>query len=91
MDALEVFEANDVPYKSKVDGIMHACGHGGHTAMLLGSAQILNELKYQLSGSVVLFFQKSEETASGAKDMVKESKILDKVDAAFAIHLWQGV
>lgn len=87
MDALEVYEKNEVEYKSQNEGLMHACGHDGHMAMLLGAAHILNEVKDQISGEVVLFFQPAEEVASGAKTMIAESKILDTVDACFAIHL----
>lgn len=91
MDALEVNEKNDVEYKSTKPGLMHACGHDGHTAMLLGAAHALNDIKDELEGNVKLFFQPSEENAWGAKVMIEESKVLDEVDGAFAIHLWQGV
>lgn len=91
MDALDVFEKNDVNYKSKVDGLMHACGHDGHTAMLLGAAHILNELKDEINGTVKLFFQPAEELAWGCKAVMEETHIEDEIDAAFAIHLWQGV
>lgn len=66
MDALSVQEINDVPYKSKVDGLMHACGHDGHTASLLGAARILSECRDQFSGVVRLLFQPAEEIAVGA-------------------------
>lgn len=91
MDALDVHEQNDVPYKSKVDGLMHACGHDGHTAMLLGAAHILNEVKDEIKGSVKLFFQPAEELAWGCKAAMEESNIHKEIDAAFGIHLWQGV
>lgn len=91
MDALEVNEKNDVEYKSTKPGLMHACGHDGHTAMLLGAAHALNDIKDELEGNVKLFFQPSEENAWGAKTMMEESNVLDEVDGAFAIHLWQGV
>ncbi|MBR8701398.1 MULTISPECIES: amidohydrolase [unclassified Fusobacterium] len=91
MDALEVCEKNDVPYKSQNEGRMHACGHDGHTAMLLGAAHVLNEVKDELNGTVVLLFQKAEEIGTGAKEMIDESGILKEVDAVFGIHLWQGV
>lgn len=91
MDALEVTEKNEVSYKSKKNGLMHACGHDGHVAMLLGAANVLNEMKNEISGEIKLLFQPAEEVAFGAKKMIEETKITDSIDAAFAIHLWQGV
>ena len=91
MDALEVCEKNNVSYKSQKEGLMHACGHDGHIAMLLGAAHVLNEIKNDISGEIKLLFQPAEEIAKGAKAMIEESKIIDSIDAAFAIHLWQGV
>lgn len=91
MDALEVCEKNEVSYKSQKDGLMHACGHDGHVAMLLGAAHILNELKDEIKGEVKLLFQPAEEIATGAKKMIEETNITEQIDAAFAIHLWQGV
>jgi amidohydrolase len=73
MDALPIVEANDVPYKSKNAGVMHACGHDAHTASLLGAARILNELKDNFEGSVKLIFQPGEEKLpGGASLMIKE-------------------
>ena len=91
MDALEVCEKNNVSYKSQKEGLMHACGHDGHIAMLLGAAHVLNEIKNDISGEIKLFFQPAEEVAKGAKTVIEESKITDFIDAAFAIHLWQGI
>ena len=90
MDALSVQELNDVPYKSKVDGLMHACGHDGHTATLLGVARILNECRNELHGKVRLLFQPAEETGVGAPAMVAAG-LLDDADASLGIHLWSGV
>ena len=90
MDALSVQEINDVPYKSKVDGLMHACGHDGHTASLLGAARILSECRDQFSGVVRLLFQPAEEIAVGAPAMI-EAGLLDGVDGTLGIHLWSGV
>jgi len=88
LDALPVEEANDVSYCSTSPGIMHACGHDAHTAILLGAAKILNEIKDQLSGSIKLVFQPNEENA-GALHMIEEG-VLDNppVDAVMGLHLW---
>jgi len=73
IDALPIIEANDVEYKSKVEGVMHACGHDVHTSSLLGAAHILNQLKDQFEGTVKLIFQPGEEKApGGASIMIKE-------------------
>lgn len=86
IDALEVTEARDVPYKSKNEGFMHACGHDTHAAMLLGAAHVLNEIKDELNGTVKLLFQPGEETAQGAKAMIKGGA-LDGVDEVFGMHV----
>lgn len=91
MDALEVCEKNEVSYKSQKDGLMHACGHNGHVAMLLGAAHILNEIKEEIKGEIKLLFQPAEEIATRAKKIIEETNITDQIDSAFAIHLWQGV
>lgn len=89
MDALKIQEQADVEYKSKIDGMMHACGHDGHVAGLLGAAMILNELKDNLHGNVKLVFQPAEERDGGALPMIEEGVLENpKVDAAFAAHLW---
>ncbi len=92
MDALGVSEESDFEFKSKHDGVMHACGHDGHMAMLLGAAKILNEIKDSFDGTVVLCFQPSEENGSGAKKvMIDKGNVLDGVDGAFGIHVWSAV
>lgn len=73
IDALPITEANKVPYKSKNEGVMHACGHDVHTASLLGTAKILNEVKDQFEGTIKLIFQPGEEKLpGGASIMIKE-------------------
>lgn len=90
MDALPVQENSGVNYASKVAGKMHACGHDGHTAALLGTALILNELKAEFSGVVKLMFQPAEENYGGAEPMIQEG-VLNGVDAVFGFHLWGAV
>ncbi|MDD5922571.1 MAG: amidohydrolase [Eubacteriales bacterium] len=91
MDALPVQEENDVPYCSTVDGVMHACGHDGHTAMLLVAAKILAKHKDVLAGSVKFVFQPNEEE-SGAIPMVAEGALENPpVNASFAMHLWSSI
>ena len=76
MDALQILEANDIPYKSKNDGVMHACGHDVHTACVLGAARILTELKDQFEGTIKLIFQPGEEkNPGGASLMIKDGAL----------------
>lgn len=78
MDALPIQETNDVPYKSKVAGVMHACGHDVHTASLLGTARILNEVKDQFDGTIRMLFQPGEEkTPGGASYMIRDGALKD--------------
>ncbi len=73
MDALPIREANNVPYKSKVEGVMHACGHDVHTSSLLGTAKILNSVKHEFEGTVRLIFQPGEEkNPGGASYMIRD-------------------
>ncbi|MBW4888238.1 amidohydrolase [Mucilaginibacter sp. HMF5004] len=83
MDALPILEANDVPYKSKNEGVMHACGHDVHTSSLLGTAKILSELKADFGGTVKFIFQPAEERLpGGASVMIKEGVLENPKPAA---------
>jgi amidohydrolase len=87
-DALPIQDAKDVPYKSHVDGVMHACGHDGHTATMLVLAKILSQYKEHIEGNIVFIHQFAEElTPGGAKPMIEDG-CLDGVDAIFGTHLW---
>ena len=89
-DALPIQEESEVSYKSKVDGVMHACGHDGHTATLLVLAKVLNSMKDQLEGNVVFIHQHAEEVGPGAVAMIEDG-CLDGVDVIFGTHLWSTV
>lgn len=86
MDALEINDLKEVPYKSKVKGYMHACGHDAHTAIQLGAAAVLKEIEEIMPGTVRLIFQPAEETYGGAKDMIGYGA-LDNVLAVFGLHV----
>lgn len=88
MDALPIEEKNMFSYKSKIKGKMHACGHDGHTAILLGVSKILNKYKSDFSGTVKLLFEPAEETEGGAPIMIKEGVLDDpKVDYIVGLHV----
>lgn len=92
MDALPLQELNEVCYKSSVPGKMHACGHDGHTAMLLGAARIINSIRGELEHDVIFFFQPAEEGPfpGGAAPMLEEveqSSLIKEIEAAAALHL----
>lgn len=86
IDALGIMEENDLPFRSRNTGVMHACGHDCHTGMLLGAAKILQAHKAELAGTVKLLFQAAEESGHGA-DYYTENGYIDGVDAAFALHM----
>ena len=90
MDALPIQEANDVPYRSKNDGVMHACGHDVHSSCLLGAARILHELRDEWEGTIKLIFQPGEEKhPGGASLMIKAGALEDpKPEAIFALHVY---
>ncbi|MCG5217510.1 M20 family metallopeptidase [Streptosporangium sp. KLBMP 9127] len=90
MDALPVQERNDLPYASRFDGVMHACGHDLHTTMLAGAAHLLAERRDELAGDVIFMFQPGEEGHDGARHMIDEG-VLDaageRAVAAYALHV----
>ena len=88
MDALELDEGTGATYASGVPGLMHACGHDAHTAILLGAARLLSGRRASLPGSVVFLFQPAEETTGGALPMIEEGVLEDpRVDAVFGLHV----
>ncbi|MFD1850011.1 M20 metallopeptidase family protein [Oceanobacillus bengalensis] len=87
-DALPIQDEKDVPYKSKIPGVMHACGHDGHTATLLILAKAMKQFQGELAGTIVFLHQHAEEYApGGAKPMIEDGAIR-LVDAVFGTHLW---
>ena len=91
MDALPILEATGLPYASKTPGAMHACGHDGHTAMLMGAAQYLAETR-NFDGTVVVIFQPAEEGGAGGKEMCDDG-MMDrwKIDEVYGMHNWPGM
>jgi len=87
MDALPIQETSDVPYKSINDGIMHACGHDAHVAILLGAAEILSKKINQINGNIKFIFQPAEEGFGGAQYMIDDGAI-DDVDEIYGLHVW---
>ncbi|MGM8364486.1 M20 metallopeptidase family protein [Virgibacillus sp. W0181] len=89
MDALPIKEETGLPFSSVHEGIMHACGHDGHTTILLGAARILHENRKHFSGKVVCVFQPGEEDDGAAKEMIRLGVLNDpKIDGMIALHLW---
>jgi amidohydrolase len=90
LDALPIFEANDVSYRSKIDGVMHACGHDVHTSILLGTAELLFEMKDELPHPVKLIFQPGEEMHPGGASLMIEAGVLEnpKVSKMFGLHVF---
>lgn len=88
MDALPLQEAGNAPYKSKIDGKAHMCGHDVHTAMLIGAARVIGKLKSELNANIRFIFQPNEESfPAGAPEMIKDGA-LDGVDEIYGMHVW---
>ncbi|WP_328701142.1 M20 metallopeptidase family protein [Aquibacillus kalidii] len=87
-DGLPIQDEKDVPYKSTVDGVMHACGHDGHTTTLLTIAKIMKKHQQELQGTYVFVHQHAEELAPGGAKSIVETGVLDDVDVVFGTHLW---
>ncbi len=90
MDALPIQEETGLPFASEIEGKMHACGHDGHTSMLVGAAHALSGMRDRLGGTVKFVFQPAEEGGGGGKVMVDEG-VVEDVSSIFALHLWPGL
>ncbi len=92
MDALPIQEKSEAPYRSVNAGVMHACGHDGHMAILLGAAAVLSEQREHIQGQIKFVFQPAEERIGGARCMIEEGVLEDPhVDAAFALHIFSAI
>ena len=87
MDALPIQETGNLEYKSINDGVMHACGHDGHMAILLAAAEVLSKYRESISGTIKFIFQPAEEGLGGARYMIEDGA-LENVDQIFGLHLW---
>lgn len=88
MDALPIHEEADLEFASQTAGVMHACGHDGHTAMLLGAAKVLSERRAELPGEIRFIFQHAEELFPGGAQAVVDAGVMDGVDLAVGAHLY---
>jgi amidohydrolase len=92
MDALPIWEENEVPYRSQHEGVMHACGHDGHTAIALGTAYYLSQHPEAFAGTVKIIFQPAEEGLGGAEPMIAAGVLKEPtVDAMIGLHLWNNL
>ena len=90
MDALPIHEETGLPFASGTSGKMHACGHDGHTSMLVGAAKTLSGMRERINGTVKFIFQPAEEGGGGGRVMVEEG-VAEGIDQIFALHLWPGL
>lgn len=88
MDALPIQEENTFEFASKNPGVMHACGHDGHTAMLLGAAKIFSQLRDTIRGEIRFLFQHAEELFPGGAEEMVQAGVMDGVDVVIGTHLW---
>lgn len=91
IDALPILEENAVSYRSRIDGAMHACGHDGHTAIVLGVATLLAGVRESLAGEVRFIFQHAEELAPGGAEELVQRGVMDGVDHVIGLHLWASL
>ncbi|MGG2093498.1 M20 family metallopeptidase [Bacillus sp. S13(2024)] len=91
MDALPIQEENSFDFASNNPGVMHACGHDGHTAMLLGTAKVLSGMKDQIKGEVRFLFQHAEELFPGGAEQMVHAGVMDGVDQVIGCHLWSSL
>lgn len=91
MDALPIQEENEFTFRSTRDGVMHACGHDGHTAMLLAAAQVLAQERARLSGEIRFLFQHAEELFPGGAQEMVDAGVMEGVDLVLGTHLWASL
>jgi len=91
MDALPIHEENDAPYRSTKPGVMHACGHDGHTSIVLGLATLLVGARDRLAGEVRFVFQHAEELSPGGAEELVQTGVMDGVDEVIGLHLWSSM
>lgn len=91
MDALPIHEENDTPYRSTKPGVMHACGHDGHTSIVLGLATLLAGVRDRLAGEVRFIFQHAEELSPGGAEALVDAGVMDGVDEVIGLHLWSSM